>query len=264
MTMKSSVKIVLLVSIGLFLGVSMFPTAGVAANFQRTPITLKASQVLPKGMLSGPNYKVKEAVKNDGLFNTYALDTNYGPLKVETTMLLRIRINELKALVKMEKLKGTDVYSKALLAAGSSPLRTAKGLVTDPVKTAKDVFTGAGRWFSDVGRAITSDDPHQADAMKTALGQAAVKRQLAFHFGVDPYSSFAPLKKELDDIAWTSVGGGLTVNAAFMAIPRAVRVSPFQQPGPPAASKNLCATSLLMNSKKLWEKSWQEWAYRMT
>lgn len=87
------------------------------------------------------------------------------------------------------------------------------------MKTTTDIFTGAGRWFSDVGRSITSDDPYQADAMKTELGQAAVKRYFAFDFGVDPYSSYEPLRKELNDIAWTSVTGGLTVKAAFMAIP---------------------------------------------
>lgn len=81
----------------------------------------------------------------------------------------------------MEKLKGTDVYSKALVAAGSSPLRAAKGLITDPVGTARDVVTGVGKWFSDVGRSIVSDDPHQADVMKTTLGHADVKRQFADH-----------------------------------------------------------------------------------
>ena len=212
-------KAVLLLSLGLFLSVLVLPSAGVAENFQKTPITLRASKILPKALLSGSNFKVNESVKNDGLVNTYALETKYGPLKVESTARLLIRINELRALQKMEQLKATDIYSNALRAAGTSPLRTAKGLIDDPLKTGGAIVTGAGKWFSDVGRSIMSDDPHQADALKTALGQAAVKRHFAFKFGVDPYSSYKPLQKALDDIAWTSVGGGLTVKAAFVAIP---------------------------------------------
>lgn len=120
------------VCLGVLMMVLTLTWAGTTEAFQKTPVTLRASEILPKNLLSGPNFKVKEAVKNDGLVNTYELETNYGPLRVESTALLLIRINELKALHKMEQLKGTDVYSKALLAAGSSPLRTAKGLVTDP------------------------------------------------------------------------------------------------------------------------------------
>ena len=219
MKFKTWTKAVILTSLGLFLGVLVFPSAGDAGSFQKTPITLRASEVLPKVLLSGPNYKVEAAVKNDGLVNTYELETKYGPLTVESTTLMLIRINELRALHKMEQLKGTDIYSKALLAAGSSPLRTAKGLITAPVKTSGAIVTGFGKWFSDVGRSIVSDDPHQADVMKTALGHAAVKRQFAFNFGVDPYSDYGPLQKELNDIAWTAVTGGLTVKAAFVAIP---------------------------------------------
>ena len=219
MKFKTWTKVELLASLGLFLSVLIFPAVGSAKDFQKTPVKLQASEILPKDLLSGSNYKVKEAVKNDGLVNTYELETNYGSLAVESTALLLIRINELRALQKMEQLKGTDVYSKALLAAGSSPLRTAKGLVTAPVKTGGAIVTGFGKWFSDVGRSIVSDDPHQADVMKTALGHAAVKRLFAFNFGVDPYSNYEPLRKELDDIAWTAVTGGLTAKAAFMAIP---------------------------------------------
>ena len=219
MKFKTWTKTVILTFLGLFLSVLIFPTVGNAKGFQKTPVTLQATEILPKNLLTGPNYKVKETVKNDGLVNTYELEKKYGPLKVESTALLLIRINELRALQKMGKLKGTDVYSKALLAAGSSPLRTAKGLITDPMKTGGAIVTGFGKWFSDVGRSIVSDDPHQADVMKTALGHAAVKRQFAFNFGVDPYSDYEPLQKELNDIAWTAVTGGLTVKVAFVAIP---------------------------------------------
>ena len=67
-------------------------------EFQTVPITMKASEQVPKNLLKGPNYRIEANVKNDGFINTYQLTTNYGPLKVEGTSLLMERINELKAL----------------------------------------------------------------------------------------------------------------------------------------------------------------------
>lgn len=118
----------------------------------------------------------------------------------------------------MEELKKTQVFKNALKETAKGPLRTAKGLVTAPVKTVTGTVTGIGRWFSDVGRAVVSSDPHQEGAVKTAIGYAAAKRNFAYEFGVDPYSSFKPLEEELNHIAWTATGGGLTVKVAFAAI----------------------------------------------
>jgi len=35
-----------------------------AQNFQKVPIILRASELLPRELLSGPNYTVKETVRN--------------------------------------------------------------------------------------------------------------------------------------------------------------------------------------------------------
>ena len=185
---------------------------------QNIPITLQASNVLAKEVLAGPEYKIKETVQNDGFVNIYELDTAHGPMTVESTALLMIRLSEIKALQRIEELKKTQVFKEALKEAAKGPLRTAKGLVTAPVKTVTGTVTGIGRWFSDVGRAVVSSDPYQEGAVKTAIGYAAAKRNFAYEFGVDPYSSFKPLEEALNDIAWTATGGGLTVKVAFAAI----------------------------------------------
>lgn len=193
-------------------------SAETVTEVQSIPITLQASNVLSKEVLAGLDYKIKEAVQNDGFVNIYELDTTYGLVKVESTALLMIRLNEIKALRRMEELKKTQVFKNALKETAKGPLRTAKGLVTAPVKTVTGTVTGIGRWFSDVGRAVVSSDPHQEGAVKTAIGYAAAKRNFAYEFGVDPYSSFKPLEEELNHIAWTATGGGLTVKVAFAAI----------------------------------------------
>jgi len=198
---------------------TVFASPVLSQDFQRMPIVLHAPNVLPRELLTGPNYKVKDVVISDGLINIYELDTLYGPLKVESTALLLKRINELKAINRIDQLKGTEVYGNAFKQAAAGPLKTAEGLVTDPVGTVSGVATGIGHFFSNIERSVTTKDPYQPSAANALLGQAAYKRQFAHEFGVDPYSSYAPLQKALDDLSWTATAGGLTVKTAMMAIP---------------------------------------------
>ncbi len=186
--------------------------------------SLQAEQVLPAGYLEGPNYRIHPQVLNDGLVNTYRLDTNYGPLTVEGTPLLLERLSELRALDRIEKVEGTEVYKNALKEGAKSPLKGAEALIEDPFATVKGAAQGIGRWMSDIGRSISSNDPHQAGVAQTALGQAAAKRAFAYDFGVDPYTRFKPLQKSLDDLGWAMAGGGLTTKVAFSLIPGAAGI----------------------------------------
>ena len=199
-----------------------FASFSYSQDFQKVPITLKASEVIPKEWLKGPNYTIKEAITSDGVVSTYELDTSYGPVKVESTVLLLKRIGELRALHKMEQLQGTDLFANAAKGAATGPLTTAKGLVEDPAGTVSAVGSGIGKFFGRVSDSMQSDDPYQASATQSALGQAATKREFAYQFGVDPYSPYPPLQKTLDSIAWTAASGSLTVKAAFSAIPGGV------------------------------------------
>jgi len=183
------------------------------------PVVLQASDVLPRGVIQGPNYSVRATVNSDGFVNTYDLDSNYGPLKVESTALLLKRIGELKALAQIDQLKKTDVYMNAFRQVAGGPIKTAEGLVQDPSGTVSGVASGIGQFFSNVGSAVTSDSTYRGNLLDSASGQASYKRQYAAQFGVDPYTSYEPLQKALNDLAWAAAAGGLTVKAAFMAIP---------------------------------------------
>jgi hypothetical protein len=216
--MKRTTMAALVLFMGLVFLVSNVNLA-FSQDYQGVPIILKASEVMPKEWIKGPNYTIKENITNDGVVSTYELDTKYGPLTVESTVLLLKRIHELMALNKMEQLQGTEVFANAAKGAATGPLTTAKGLVQDPAGTVSAVGSGIGRFFSRVGDAVTSDDPYKAGAVQSALGQAATKREFAYQFGVDPYSPYPPLQKTLDSIAWTAASGSLTVKAAFSAIP---------------------------------------------
>jgi hypothetical protein len=219
--MSKNFKFVLLGTLAVlcvFGGISAFPAA--SQDFQKTPIVLLASEVLPRALLTGSNYRIKDAVINDGMVNTYELDTLYGPVKVESTALLVKRIGELNALAKVEDIKKTDVYLKALQGAAMAPVNTAVGLVENPVGTVEGIGSGIGRFFSNIGSAVTGGgSPYKDNVANSLLGQASYKREYAHQLGVDPYTPFEPMQKALNDLSWTATAGGLTVKAAMAAIP---------------------------------------------
>ncbi len=183
-----------------------------------TPITLEASQFLPADMLKGSNYQIDQSVINDGFINTYTINTSNGRINVETTPLLKVRINEFKAMEDMQAMKGTDIFMKSLKKGAKAPINTIKGLVTEPVDTVTTVASGIGSWFSDVGRSIYSDDPYQENVLKTAVGYAAVKRKYAYQFNINPYTSYEPVQEELSAVSQAALAGGIVPKVAFSAI----------------------------------------------
>ena len=187
-------------------------------DYRHTPINLHAKDILPKALPKGENYKIADEVKNDGLINTYRLTTDYGPLTVESTAKLMIRITELKALKGMEELDRKGVFKDSVVEGVKAPVKGVTDLVTSPVETSKDIVKGTGQFLSNVGRSILSDDPDQDNVLKVALGYDVAKRKFAFEFGIDPYSSYSPAMDRLGQIARAAVAGGLAPKAAMSAI----------------------------------------------
>jgi len=185
------------------------------------PIVLDLKTALPPGLQAqGSNYAIDPEVRNDGFFNIYRLNTPYRDIKVESAAKLRVRVQELNAIAALDAMKKTEVFTTALKESAKAPLKTVKGLVTEPVDTVSNVATGIGNWFSDVGHAIVSDDPNQDNALKTAFGYSAVKRKYAYELDVNPYTAYAPLQDAITDVAQVAFSGGIAPKAAFAAIKR--------------------------------------------
>ena len=186
------------------------------------PQVLHLSQVLPSNLAAGPGYRIQDLVYNDGLMNRFDINSDYGFLSVEGSDLLKVRLQEIKALGQMEELKRTEVYGDAFKKAVTGPLRLAKGLITEPLDTLSGVGTGVGKWFRQIGHSMFGAPSEMEEGtLKTIFGFDGMKRNFAFQFGVDPYSTNPLLQKGLNDISWTAFAGNLTVRAAFIAIPGA-------------------------------------------
>ena len=193
-------------------------TAEVSMDYVTPPVQLHARDVLDEKLLKGENYSIDDAVQNDGLINTYHLTTDYGPVTVESTDELMNRITELNAMSVMEEMDKKKVFGDSVVAGVKAPVQGAVNLVKTPVDTTTGIVKGAGKFLSNVGRSIVSDDPYQDNALKVALGYDATKRGYAYELHIDPYSSYEPVISMLGKVAQASVAGGLLPRAAMGAV----------------------------------------------
>jgi hypothetical protein len=178
---------------------------------QQMPLQLKATDVLPKALRAGEGYSVKDKVLNDGFQNTYTLQTDYGEYTITGNAALAARVQEIKATKVLEEIERSDAFKDAVKGAATGMVEGGKSLVTSPVETSKGAVKGVGRWLGNVGRSVTSKDPHQDNALKTLIGHDAVKRGYAIEMGVDPYTDFEPFQKRMGEVARAATAGGLVV-----------------------------------------------------
>ena len=194
--------------------------AGLAAAppFQTTPINLESANLLPANLLKGSNYRISKAVQNDGIINTYQIDTDDGFIFVESTAELLARINELNALAKMNEMERLGVFKDSLVAGVKAPVKLVGNLVTAPIESTKNIVKGPGSFISNLGSSIFSGDPKQDNILKVALGYDVAKRKFAFEFLINPYSDYEPMTLRLGQISSSAVAGGILPRTAMMAV----------------------------------------------
>jgi hypothetical protein len=192
-----------------------------AAQVYEPAAVLNASQILQAELLTGPNHRVEERVYNDGYVNRYTVLSKFGGVVAVSTPMLRKRINEINAMVRMEQIQGTKEFTASLKEAGTDTLVGFKNLVTKPVDTVKGAASGLGVAFRRASDVLTG--PKRSDAedsrVKDLIGFSKTKREYAFQLGVDAYTDNQQVQDRLNEIAWAGYAGGLTWAAAMSAVP---------------------------------------------
>jgi hypothetical protein len=209
-----------------FMAMLVLPTISTEAQQFETGPSFKASQILPSQLLRGPNHAVDETVRNDGYINRYTIRSKYGVNTGITTAKLRKRIHEINALVLIEKVKGTKVFKDSALEAGGDVWRGMKALVTKPATTLSGAVSGVGKMFSRMNEHLFGSKRSQSEdsRLKALIGFSKAKREYAYEFGVDVYSSNKALQEELNDMAWSGYAGGLSVAGLMSAVPGAAGI----------------------------------------
>src|SRR5262249_42294214 len=162
------------------------------------------SKVLPAELRSGAHFRVDDKVANDGYVNTYHLTSKFGPFTAVSTAMLAQRIGEINALVVMEQVKRTTEFTNAGKRAGSGEVSRANNLVNCLVESLSGAASGLGAAFRTASASLTG--PKRSDAeesrVKDMIGFTRMKRDYAYHFGVDVYSDNKVLQDRLDEITW--------------------------------------------------------------
>ena len=205
-----------------------FATAALGqTNEFETPPSFAARQVLPPILQQSPYHTIVDPVQNDGFLNIYRMRTKSGDHSVVGTDLLKIRVREAEAAAKLADVSASGQMLKSAGRTATKPLKTGKDLVTKPGATVKRTFRGVGRFFGRVGAGLDATDPQREGTIASITGASETKRQLAYKFGVDPYTQFAPLSEQLSRLASAGALGGTAtgVGLAFVSGGAGVAIS---------------------------------------
>lgn len=207
---------------GLFIAFTALSTGCVLAAELEDEAAQSAKSVLGAAA-SGVNYRVQDPVTTDGLLRIYKLQTQYGTFTVYGDAMLLQRRRELAALAALEKQSHTKAFGNALARAATAPVEFAGDLVTKPGATVKRTLSGIGQMFDRVASGISNVGNSGPDnAVGSVLGVSSAKRKIASDLGVDPYTDFDPLARQLDEFARATALGGLVVKVGIAFIPGAV------------------------------------------
>ena len=184
-----------------------------------TPGVLDAYEILPPDLLEGKNFWLDRRVVSYGLNNRYTINSHFGKFEASGEDMLRIRQHEIVSIDGLREIKKTKAFGEAFKKAATSPLKGAQALITDPVDTVKGIPKGIGKFFGRIGEMTKGGRGDLEDGYTQELiGFARIKRQYAYKFGVDVYSSNEVLQKDLNSVSWAGFAGGMTVTVAMMGI----------------------------------------------
>jgi hypothetical protein len=178
--------------------------------------TVQAASFVPAGWMQGRLHTVRPLAVNDGLHNTYFVDSPDGVLEITGTPALSVRIRELYALDYLDGLSKTEEFGKALAKTAEAKIESVAGVVRDPIGTIKNVPRGASRFFGRIGEGLKGGRSHEeaGNPLQGITGVSKAKAQLAAQLGVSPYTVNEELQRELTDTSRAMAGGGLIINAA--------------------------------------------------
>src|SRR3954462_11289949 len=79
-----------------------------------TPPVLNAAQLLPAQSVAGPDFKVENAVTNDGFMNHYQITSPFGKFDANSDAEAVKRVHEIGAIGKLKKLESSDEFGKGI------------------------------------------------------------------------------------------------------------------------------------------------------
>jgi hypothetical protein len=177
-------------------------------QYEQPPI-VNIIDLLPASAVSGPGFSVQPQVPTNGAMGEYAIVANSsvfgndaGTYYVESLDFLKIRLSEIPAIVQLDNMSASSLFTNALVSSAERPVSAAANMILHPEDTVTGLPSGIGSFFDRVSlgagqivsSATSSFGSGQAAgqtgmATATALGYDQLRRDLAKRLHVDPYTS---------------------------------------------------------------------------
>lgn len=212
---RTCVVLTVACAIGLLVG------RGSAADAQpyETPQPARAADVVPKGAVTGPHYKIRPVVPHDGYMYRFTVDSDYGAFEATGAGALRKLLAEIPAITALRSTKNLKAYGDGLKKSTTAPLSFVKNLATNPVDTLSGVPKGTYQIMENVGESVaTARNPAQETRAQDAIKFSQWKRDHASRLGVDPYTANKVLQKELNAVAWAATLGDWTTSLVLLPV----------------------------------------------
>jgi hypothetical protein len=133
------------------LGIGMIPAARGADKGFETPPNLKAGEVFPGELLQGKRYRIEDTVPTDGFLMKFTIVSDFGTFIARSPEMAKIRIKEIDAMDRLEKVSKSDAFVTGLKAAGRQFGQQIGQLIEKPEETIKGIPQGVGRFCERVG-----------------------------------------------------------------------------------------------------------------
>jgi hypothetical protein len=224
-TIFKKIGALLLFSIFILSSLNVFSVEANTKEYDTLGVVL-AYKELPKRLLSGPNHKIVEtAFTYNGFSNHFIIHTDFGRFKAVGNGMVPIRIHEINAIAKLDKIKKSSSFVDGFKESGGTLLETTKNLIVHPVDTVSGFPSGLYNIFADTGEVIGQAARGEATIAevgekggKAIAGFSRNKRELAYSLGVNRYSNNKVLQEYLNSVTWAKTGGTAVIDFGKIAI----------------------------------------------
>ena len=129
----------------------LFASIAHAEDYEPLPL-LTAKSLFPDIALKTEHYEVMPQVSTDGFLTRTVIKYKYGEFEAVGPGMLKIRLNEIEALTKLEEFESSDEFKQGAGESLSDKKGGIQQLVENPKETAQGMSEGVGRFFKRVGR----------------------------------------------------------------------------------------------------------------
>lgn len=195
------------------------PDQGPQTAYERaadgTPVVLSAKELLPADMQEGSYFKVADAVRNDGVMNTYTVTSKFGTVEAYGDDQLRYRENEFEVLGGFEEYGANqaNLYVFGVIGGAQNYVEGALQLIVWPIRQIIELPDGIYDYGATIVEMTRERRTFYEDSYAEELiGFSQAKRELSGRAGVDPYTQNPAMKERLNELSWPSWAGGMTAN----------------------------------------------------